>query len=244
MEPPDRRPRAERARQIADVLRQRITAGAFDSGPLPDERTLVAQVGATRNAVREALALLRAEGLVERRQGVGTLVVQPKYGHGLDRLAGLAEALDGHGEIVNEVRAARILAPPPAIAERLALAPGEPVVHLERLRRLGGRPLSLDTTYLTADIGVPLLGHDLAGRDLFALIEETSGRRLGRAEVVVHAVSAGPDTAALLEIPPGTAVFALDRLTHLDDGRPVDVESLHVRADRLTLRATLHRGSA
>ncbi|MFI5607830.1 GntR family transcriptional regulator [Amycolatopsis sp. NPDC051903] len=244
MEAPDRRPRAERARQIADVLRQRITAGTFDGGPLPDERTLGTQLGATRNAVREALALLRAEGLVERRQGVGTLVVQPKYGHGLDRLAGLAEALDGHGEIVNEVRAARVLTPPPAIAERLALAPGEPVVHLERLRRLDGRPLSLDTTYLTADIGVPLLGHDLAGRDLFALIEETSGRRLGRADVVVHAVSAGPDTAALLDIPPGTAVFALDRLTRFADGRPVDAESLHVRADRLTLRATLHRGPA
>ncbi|MEW2506076.1 GntR family transcriptional regulator [Amycolatopsis sp. NPDC047767] len=244
MEPTSSRPRAERARQIADVLRQRITAGAFDDGPLPDEHTLGTQLGATRNAVREALGLLRAEGLVERRQGVGTLVVHPKYGHGLDRLAGLAEALDGYGDVVNEVRSAAIVTPPPAIAERLALVPGAPVVHLERLRRLGGAPLSLDTTYLTADIGVPLLDHDLAGRDLFALIEETSGRRLGRADVVVHAVTAGPDTAALLDITPGTAVFALDRLTHLDDGRPVDAETLHIRADRLTLRATLHRGPA
>lgn len=225
------------------MLRERITAGAFD-GRLPDERSLGAQLGATRNAVREALALLSAEGLVRRRQGVGTVVVQPKYGHGLDRLAGLAEALDGHGEVINEVREAHVGPPPRAIAERLRLAPGEPAVHLERLRRLGGTPLSLDTTYLTADIGVPLLRHDLAGRDLFALIEETSGLRLGRADVVVHAVSAGSGTAALLNIPPSTAVFALDRLTHLPDGRPVDAETLHIRADRLTLRATLHRGPA
>jgi len=36
--------------------------------------------------------------------------------------------------------------------ERLGLPPGAGAVYLERLRRLDGRPLSLDTTYLAADI--------------------------------------------------------------------------------------------
>ncbi|GAA0482045.1 GntR family transcriptional regulator [Streptomyces olivaceiscleroticus] len=239
------RPRAERARQLADVLRHRITSGAYDGGVLPGERELGAHLGASRNAVREALALLRNEGLITRKQGVGTTVVLPKYGHGLDRLAGLAETLTGHGAVTNEVRAAHpVPAPPAAIVERLGLAPGEGAVHVERLRRLGGLPLSLDTTYLTADIGLPLLGCDLAHRDLFALIEETSGQRLGRAEVSVHAVTADPDTAALLGVEAGAAVFAIERLTHLADGRPVDAESLHIRADRLALHATLHRGPA
>jgi GntR family transcriptional regulator len=226
------------------MLRQQITAGAFADGLLPDEPTLGRQLGASRNAVREALGLLRAEGLIVRRQGVGTLVVMPKYGHGLDRLAGLAEALDGYGAVTNEVRAAhRVPAPPVAIAERLQLAAGEGAIYIERLRRSGGLPLSLDSTYLAMDIGERLLDCDLAGRDLFALIEETTGHRLGTSEVSVHAVIAGPDTASLLGIASGAAVFAIERLTRLDDGRPVDVESLHIRADRLTLHATLHRGS-
>ncbi len=63
-----------------------------------------------------------------------------------------------------------------------------------------------------------MLGGDLAGRDVFALIEETTGLLLGRADVVVHAVTADPDTAALLEIPLGAAVFAIERLTRLPDG--------------------------
>jgi GntR family transcriptional regulator len=236
------RPRAERARQVADVLRQQITAGSYPGGLLPDEHTLCRQLTASRNAVREALGLLRAEGLITRRQGVGTTVVMPKYGHGLDELAGLAEALEGYGTVTNEVRAAHLVADPPAaVAARLALEPGAATVYIERLRTLGGLPLSLDTTYLTVDIGRRLLDCDLAGRDLFALIEETSGCRLGSAEVSVHAVSAGPDTAGLLEIAPGAAVFAIERLTRLVDGRPVDAESMHIRADRLTLQATLHR---
>jgi GntR family transcriptional regulator len=173
------RSRAERARNVADVLRHQITAGAFGDGLLPDERTLSKQLGASRNAVREALGLLRAERLIERRQGVGTMIVMPKLGHGLERLAGLAEALVGSGTVTNEIRGAhRVRNPPEAIVRRLGIAPGQGAVYIERLRHIGGIPLSLDSTYLTDDIGQSLLEHDLAGRDVFALIEEITGQRL------------------------------------------------------------------
>ncbi|WP_028933212.1 GntR family transcriptional regulator [Pseudonocardia spinosispora] len=235
-------PRAQRARRMADMLRQQITSGAFPSGLLPGERELGARFGATRNAVREALGLLRSEGLVVRRQGVGTVVATAKYDHELDRLSGLAEALTGHGTITNEVRAAHLVTEvPEAVTERLELPPSADAVYIERLRSSDGVPLSLDTTYLVADIGLPLLECDLTGRDIFALIEETTGSLLGSAEVSVHAVTADPGSAALLRIPTGAAMFAIERLTRLEDGRAVDVESLRIRADRLTLTATLHR---
>jgi GntR family transcriptional regulator len=238
-------PRAQRAQQAADTLRGQISAGVFVEGVLPDERSLAADLGASRNAVRDALALLREEGLIERRQGVGTTVSTPKYGHGLDRLAGLAEALSGYGTVVNVVRGARLMTPAPAtVAEQLELAPDAGVVHVERLRRLGGSPLSLDETYLARDVGEPLLGCDLAGRDLFALIEDTAGLQLGRAEVTVDAATADAEIAGLLEIEPGSAMFAIHRLTRLQDGRPIDVEWIHIRADRLSLHATLHRATS
>lgn len=237
------RPRAERARRVADELRRQITEGRFPGAVLPDERALGRELGASRNAVREALGLLRREGLITRRRGVGTTVVMPKYGHGLDRLAGLAEALTGHGTVTNEVRVAEEVAVlPDAVAARLEVPADAGGVRLERLRWLDGLPLSLDTSYLTPDVGAAVLAGDLAGRDVFGLIEETTGNRLGRADIAVHAVCADPDTAALLRVRPGAAVFALERLTRLADGRPVDAESIRIRADRMTLRATLHRG--
>ncbi|MEU8732406.1 GntR family transcriptional regulator [Streptomyces tendae] len=237
------RPRADRARQLADVLRQQITDGAFAEGALPDERELGRRFGASRNAVRDALALLRQEGLITRRRGVGTTVLLPKYGHGLDRLTGLAEELTGRGTVTNEVRvAAEVPVLPAAIAARLEVPAGAGGVYVERLRWLDGLPLSLDTSYLTAGIGRAVLAGDLRGRDVFRLIEEAAGAPLGRAEVAVHAVNADPGTAQLLGIEPGAAVFALERLTRLADGRPVDTESIRIRADRMTLRATLGRG--
>ncbi|MFF4470127.1 GntR family transcriptional regulator [Streptomyces sp. NPDC001599] len=236
------RPRAERARELADALRQQITDDAFADGVLPDERDLGRRFGASRNAVRDALALLREEGLITRRRGVGTTVLLPKYGHGLDRLTGLAEELTGRGTVTNEVRvAAEVPVLPAAIAARLEVPVGTGGVYVERLRWLDGLPLSLDTSYLTVEVGRAVLAGDLRDRDVFGLIEEAAGARLGRAEVAVHAVNADPGTARLLGIGPGAAVFALERLTRLADGRPVDAESIRIRADRMALRATLCR---
>ncbi len=76
------RPRAERARRLAELLRRRISAGGFADGVIDDERSLAAQTGASRNTVREALGLLRDEGLITRRRGVGTTVVAPGTGTG------------------------------------------------------------------------------------------------------------------------------------------------------------------
>lgn len=239
------RRRAERARLVADTLRRQITCGVYGDGMLPDEGTLGRRLGATRNAVREALGLLRDEGMIVRRRGIGTQIVTPKFGHGLERLTGLAETLTGHGVVTNEVRMARVVPhAPKAVTERLQLPDGCKAVYLERLRSLDGSPLSLDSTWLAPDIGRPLLDRDLAHQDVFALIEEATGLRLGTAEVTVHAVTAEPDSAQLLGIPAGAALFAIDRLTSLPSGRPVDMESLRVRGDRFTLNALLHRGPA
>jgi GntR family transcriptional regulator len=117
--PVHRRPRADRARQVADLIRQELRDRGPHGGALPDERLLAGQFGATRNAVRDALDLLRREGLIERLPGVGTVPAQPKVPHGLARLMGLAEVLRGHGGVRNEVRAAAPIRPPVAVARRL-----------------------------------------------------------------------------------------------------------------------------
>lgn len=236
-----RRTRADRARQIADAIRTHIVAGIYSGGVLPRETELVAEFRTTRNTVRHALDLLRAEGLVERCPGVGTVVTADKYPHGLDRLLGLAEVMREHGPISNEVRTATVVVPPRAVASRLELTEGAHVIYLERLLRLGGIPLSLDLTYLPMDVGEQLLDEDLANRDVFGLLEQTTGHRLGDADVVIEAVNADSHSAAVLDAPQGAALLLVERLTRLDDGRPVDLEFIRFRADRITMRAQVTR---
>lgn len=241
--PPDapspRLRRADRARQMADVLRRQVMHGLLDGDVLPSEPALASDFGVSRNTVREALELLRREGLVQRIPGVGTVAAQRKYPHGIDQLQGLAETLPG--PVRNEVRVAGLVEAPAAVARRLGVAPGEPVTHLERRRFADDVPISLDLTYLPADVGQPLLDQDLAGRDVFVLLEEITGRRLGTADLVLEAVAADRHSAAILEVPTGAPLLMLERLTHLDDGRPVDLEFIRFRGDRITMRGAVRR---
>jgi DNA-binding FadR family transcriptional regulator len=61
---------------VIDTLRQRINAGEYRAGgKLPTESQMTAIFGVSRTVVREALAALAADGMVQSRQGAGVFVV-------------------------------------------------------------------------------------------------------------------------------------------------------------------------
>ncbi|HWX51350.1 MAG TPA: FadR/GntR family transcriptional regulator [Roseomonas sp.] len=74
-------PLAPPANLTAELVRRlaaEIRAGRLRPGDrLPTEQALMRQAGVSRTVVREAVAALRAEGLVLTRQGVGAFVADP-----------------------------------------------------------------------------------------------------------------------------------------------------------------------
>ncbi len=80
--------------QLAMQLGREITEGRLQPGDkLPTEMVLAKTFGVSRTVVREAIAQLKHEGIVESRQGVGAFVVEP------DRRVSLwigDDALSGH----------------------------------------------------------------------------------------------------------------------------------------------------
>lgn len=65
--------------RIAALIAREIGAGALKPGDrLPKEQELAAQFNVGRNVVREAVACLRADGLVDSRQGIGIYVLEPQ----------------------------------------------------------------------------------------------------------------------------------------------------------------------
>jgi GntR family transcriptional repressor for pyruvate dehydrogenase complex len=63
-------------RIAADIRRGRLQPGAR----LPSEQDMIAGLGVSRTVVREAIAALRAQGLVTTRQGVGAFVADGAIG--------------------------------------------------------------------------------------------------------------------------------------------------------------------
>lgn len=70
-------PATSRTDELARRLREEILSGSLAPGEqLPTEQQLVARLGVSRTVVREAVAALRAEGLLVTRQGVGAFVAE------------------------------------------------------------------------------------------------------------------------------------------------------------------------
>lgn len=71
---PARKPKL--AEMVVDALRKRIGAGEFGPGEkLPTESQLTTHFGVSRTVVREAIAALAADGMVQPRQGAGVFVM-------------------------------------------------------------------------------------------------------------------------------------------------------------------------
>jgi DNA-binding FadR family transcriptional regulator len=93
---PARRTRLSHA--VTEELQRQITSGALVPGAqLPTEQQMVMQFGVSRTVVREAVSVLRANGLVEARQGSGVFVIgsKPKSpGIFSEEIANLASTLE------------------------------------------------------------------------------------------------------------------------------------------------------
>ena len=93
-----RQVRTIRYKDIAADLRRRLTAGEYTAGRLlPSESELSGSYSASRVTVRKALEELRAEGLVDSRQGFGWFVAEPPVRQPLARLATIEGQLEAEG---------------------------------------------------------------------------------------------------------------------------------------------------
>lgn len=72
----ERAPRQSLTSMVISAVTERIQSGQYAKGDqLPTERELIEEFGVSRTVVREAIANLKASGLVTTRQGKGAFVV-------------------------------------------------------------------------------------------------------------------------------------------------------------------------
>ena len=232
--------------QVRETLRERILDGTYaPHAQLPSESEMVALFKVSRITVRQALSDLQRENLIFKIPGKGTFVAKPKAFQQLGQLEGFAESMGRMGyEIRNQVTSHKTVPASPRVAQRLGLAEGTPVAQIKRVRHLNRAPVSYEVTYLPHAIGERLRQADLAGRDIFLILENDYGTALDHADLSIDAVAADASTAALLGVAPGSPLLRMDRLTHTDDGRPLDYEQLYCRSDNFQYRLRIARHAA
>lgn len=152
-------------RRIADLLRDQIEDGEFDSDqPLPTEKELGVTYNASRNTIRQAIDLLTGWGLVETRPGSGTFIrrqhesfvttLSGDWQPVSDSALGGGEGSAAFEEIEARGREGKFLPPRVEIqlarknvAERLRVPLGTNVISRHQQRFIDGQPWSLQTSY-------------------------------------------------------------------------------------------------
>lgn len=207
--------------QVAQHLEDAISSGDVPPGTLfQNEIALADQLGLSRPTMRRAMQHLVDKGLVVRRRGVGTRVVQPTVRRPL-QLTSLFEDLAGSGQApTTRVLSFTQVPADEHLAARLDVAPGTGLVQVERLRSAQDRPLAKLTNYLPASV-VHFDEADLAERGLYDLLR-SSGVRLHSATQTVGARTATAAEAALLGEPRGAALLTVHRTTSDDHGTVVE----------------------
>jgi GntR family transcriptional regulator len=221
--------------RVASDLRTRILSGDLPVGAaVPSEAELCLQWGGSRGPVRQALAALRAEGLISGGRGKRPTVRRREVAQPFDSFVSFSRwaQMLGLPPGQHTVEIARRRAPAD-VARHLEIPAGEPVVQLLRQRLLGGEPVMVERTTFVLAWGALLFEHD---PDAGSIYEHLIGRGLpvGVARHTIDAVAADADDRDLLGVEIGAPLLRELRVAYTSEGDPFEFSDDRYRPDRVT----------
>lgn len=247
----DRRPKYQR---IADSLRDAIQSGEYGPGDrLPGENDLMAAHGVARMTARQALGVLRDEGIAEARKGAGVFVraCRPLRRRGIQRLArdqwgngrSIWSADIGDRELeVDQVSVSEETAPE-GVSAILDLAEGDTTCVRRRRFVLDGKPVLLATSYLPSSLvaGSAITQEDTGPGGTYARLGELGYEPVHFREEIRSRMPS-KDEAAQLSTATGTPVILLSRTAFTSQGRPVEVNEMTLDAASYVLEYDFDAG--
>lgn len=223
-------------KQIADDLRSQIVVGALAQGDrVPSETQLMERYGVARMTVRQALAALKAEGLLLAEHGRGVFVRTSPVVRRVasDRFARrhreqgqaafIAEAEGIGAPGVDELEVGHELASP-MVRECLGLASRAKVLTRRRRYLIDGQPVELAQSYVPSSLakGTPIEQRHPGPGGIYARLEEL-GHQLAEFTEEVGARMPSPEEQARLRLPEGTPVLTVRRIAFDINGVPVEM---------------------
>lgn len=235
----DRRPKCQR---IADALREAIRSGEYGPGErLPGENDLMATYGVARMTARQALGVLRDEGVAEARKGAGVFVreYRPLRRRGIQRLAPQqwgggrsiwSADIENRSLEVDRITVSEEAAPD-RVGRVLELAGEETVCVRRRRFVLDGKPVLLATSYLPASLvaGSAITQEDTGAGGTYARLAELGHEPVHFREEIRSRMPS-KDEAAELSMSAGTPVILICRTAFTDEGRPVEINEMTLDA--------------
>jgi GntR family transcriptional regulator len=236
--------------QVADDLRAAIRRGDYKPGEtIPSEPELEESYGLSRATIRQAIGVLRGEGLIAVEPGRGTFVCSPGPRRRITRDRHVYRDERGYyfdrsAQTWDAVRPTAISwgPAPEHIATRLGVSIGSTVLIRARwIGEPGGPPLQLATSYLPEDIarGTILEQANTGPGGIYDRLEE-SGHYLSWIEAVIARMPS-PDESEALRLRPGVPLLVIVRTAFNQEGKALEVNETLMSADQFELSYAIDR---
>lgn len=220
--------------QIAESLLDEIESGQLRPGDrLPPERDLSGTLGVNRLTLRRALQVLEGRGLLNRRQGAGTYIAEPKIERQAGRVFSFTQGMLERG-FVPGTRLVAIERRPveTSTARHLQLTVSAPVYVIVRLRLVNQEAVMIENYTIPADRFPHLEQWDLERRSVYEVMEQEYGVTPRRARQSLEPVVSTEYEAKLLGISPGAPLMLERRLSYDPQDVPVEYGRDLYRGDR------------
>ena len=232
-----------RYHQAATLLEEAIRDGHYPIGTLLEgEHELAERLGVSRLTLRKAVDGLVAKGLLVRERGVGTRVVRPRVTRSIVApLTSLREDLERDGvEVATRVLILDERPSPSDAAPVLGIPAGNPVLFLERLRSVDGRPIAVMRNAFPPGLFTSS-ADELATRSLYEVMRE-QGVEPRSATQTISAEPPTEDDARLLELDAHQPVLVLERVGLNGNGHCVEYSRTRYAGDRYSFEMQLVSG--
>lgn len=219
-------------RRTRDLLRSDLRGGAYPDQRLPAEETLMRQMQVSRAVIRGALALLRAEGLIDRVQGVGTTLVFQPQALTLEESQGVTDP-DPAGLLGNRMHPLVLghneVPLPPPIARRLGVPSNAPGVRIDYLAVVDGRPYGMVTNYMRMPEAAQLAG--IAFRNDYYSYLSDAGLHSCETTYLMEAAAADEIDAELLKVAIGAPIMVAEQALFNEAGEAFNYAFVRGRGD-------------
>jgi GntR family transcriptional regulator len=221
--------------QVRDSLRDSITNGSLGPGDkLPSEAELEQRFGVSRVTVRQALADLQAQELIEKVNGKGSFVRKPtRHPSELGPLSGFYETMRRRGHVSSGVvsEIARIDTDA-TLAAAMRMPVSAPIGMLTITRLVDGEVHAFQRCYGSVRLLEAMVQQNLAENDLLTVLGKHLGHPVARSHIDFEAVNATAELAALLCTRVDAALLRIHITSY--DGRdtPIMHNDFFARGDR------------
>lgn len=222
-------------REIYNIFKEEIENGTLKPNQkISDELTLCKKFNCSRMTIKKALDILVQEGLLFRKRGIGSFVMNSTNTHqritlSERELTGLTKS--AKNSVTSKILVFKLIFANETIANFLNMKPNEPLYSIYRLRYINNDPCVLEQTYMNPAL-IPGINEDILHSSIYNYIEKDLKLRIGSAKKITRACISNETDHKYLLLEKEEPVLEIEQIAYLDNGIPFEYSFSRHRYDK------------